>query len=77
MICTQPRRLAAAAIAARIAEERVEKLGGIVGYQVKYIILFITKRKLFMFKLFPNFRFGWRAPSLAQLVFSFALPEYC
>lgn len=34
IICTQPRRLSAIGVAERVAEERNEKIGGTVGYQV-------------------------------------------
>lgn len=36
IVVTQPRCLAATSIAARIAEERGEQLGGIVGYQIRH-----------------------------------------
>lgn len=36
IVVTQPRCLAATSIAARIAEERGEPLGGIVGYQIRH-----------------------------------------
>lgn len=36
IICTQPRRLAAISVADRVAKERGEKLGGSVGYQVRF-----------------------------------------
>ena len=35
IICTQPRRISAISVAERVAEERVEKIGGIVGYQIR------------------------------------------
>ena len=34
IICTQPRRLSTIGVAERVAEERVEKIGNTVGYQV-------------------------------------------
>jgi len=34
MICTQPRKISAIILAERIAAERVEKVGDVVGYQV-------------------------------------------
>lgn len=34
IICTQPRRISAIGVADRVAEERVEKTGQVVGYQV-------------------------------------------
>lgn len=34
--CTQPRRIAAASVARRVAEELKEPLGGLVGYQVRF-----------------------------------------
>lgn len=36
IICTQPRRLAAMSVAERIADERGDRLGGEVGYQVRF-----------------------------------------
>lgn len=33
--CTQPRRISAFSVAARVAEERAEKLGESVGYQIR------------------------------------------
>lgn len=35
IICTQPRRISAIAVAERVAEERNEKLGDSVGYQIR------------------------------------------
>ena len=35
MVCTQPRRLAAMGVASRVADERVEKIGDVVGYQIR------------------------------------------
>ncbi|XP_064621431.1 putative ATP-dependent RNA helicase DHX57 [Lineus longissimus] len=35
IICTQPRRISAMAVGERVSEERSEKLGGIVGYQIR------------------------------------------
>lgn len=35
IICTQPRRLAATGVAARVADERAEKLGSTVGYSIR------------------------------------------
>jgi hypothetical protein len=39
IICTQPRRLSAIGVAERVAEERAEKIGSTVGYQVVHWIL--------------------------------------
>lgn len=36
IICTQPRRLSTIGVAERVAEERVEKIGNTVGYQVTF-----------------------------------------
>jgi len=36
IMCTQPRRLAAMSVAERIADERGDRLGGEVGYQVRF-----------------------------------------
>lgn len=36
IVCTQPRRLAAISVADRVAKERGERLGGSVGYQVRF-----------------------------------------
>ena len=35
ILCTQPRRISAIAVSERVAEERAEKLGGVVGYQIR------------------------------------------
>ena len=35
IVCTQPRRIAAMSVAQRVADERSERLGDIVGYQVR------------------------------------------
>lgn len=35
IICTQPRRLAAIGVAGRVADERCERVGGVVGYQIR------------------------------------------
>nr|XP_019948030.1 PREDICTED: putative ATP-dependent RNA helicase DHX57 [Paralichthys olivaceus] len=35
IICTQPRRISAISVAQRVAEERAEKLGNSVGYQIR------------------------------------------
>jgi HrpA-like RNA helicase len=35
MVCTQPRRISAMGVADRVASERVEKVGGTVGYQIR------------------------------------------
>lgn len=35
IVCTQPRRVAAVSVAKRVAWERDEKLGDMVGYQVR------------------------------------------
>ncbi|XP_069118914.1 putative ATP-dependent RNA helicase DHX57 [Argopecten irradians] len=35
ILCTQPRRISAIAVAERVAEERAEKLGRTVGYQIR------------------------------------------
>lgn len=35
MICTQPRRVAATSVAERVADEMVESLGNMVGYQIR------------------------------------------
>ncbi|XP_060083551.1 putative ATP-dependent RNA helicase DHX57 [Ylistrum balloti] len=35
ILCTQPRRISAMAVAERVAEERAEKLGRTVGYQIR------------------------------------------
>lgn len=35
VICTQPRRLSAIGVAERVADERVEKIGNVVGYQIR------------------------------------------
>lgn len=35
IVCTQPRRLAATAVAMRVAEERDEEIGGTIGYSIR------------------------------------------
>ncbi|KAL0878613.1 hypothetical protein ABMA27_003692 [Loxostege sticticalis] len=35
IVCTQPRRISAIGVAERVAEERVEKAGQVVGYQIR------------------------------------------
>lgn len=35
IICTQPRRISAIGVAERVADERLEKIGGLVGYQIR------------------------------------------
>ena len=35
IICTQPRRISAVGVAARVAQERGEKVGGVVGHQIR------------------------------------------
>jgi HrpA-like RNA helicase len=35
IVCTQPRRLAASSIATRVAAERNEKVGDVVGYHIQ------------------------------------------
>lgn len=36
IICTQPRRLSALGVANRVADERIEKVGHTVGYQIRF-----------------------------------------
>merc|ERR550517_72219 len=35
IVCTQPRRISAVGVATRVAQEREEKVGGVVGYQIR------------------------------------------
>lgn len=35
ILCTQPRRISAIAVAERVSEERADSLGRIVGYQIR------------------------------------------
>lgn len=35
IVCTQPRRISAIGVAERVAEERVDKVGNVVGYQIR------------------------------------------
>ena len=48
IMCTQPRRISAMAVAERVAEERADRLGRIVGYQIRLekvqVILFRLER---------------------------------
>lgn len=59
IVCTQPRRISAISVAERVADERAEKLGNSVGYQIrlekykiyfhnclKFVYLFIFFRQL-------------------------------
>jgi hypothetical protein len=39
IVCTQPRRLSAIGVAERVAEERAERIGDTVGYQVTQLLL--------------------------------------
>jgi HrpA-like helicases len=34
IVCTQPRQISAISLARRVADERLDKLGNVVGYQV-------------------------------------------
>lgn len=40
IVCTQPRRLSAIGVADRVAEERIERTGESVGYQVRVLPIF-------------------------------------
>ena len=35
ILCTQPRRISAMAVAERVSEERADSLGRLVGYQIR------------------------------------------
>ena len=35
ILCTQPRRISAVGVGTRVAQERVESIGGTVGYQIR------------------------------------------
>ncbi|KAJ8969050.1 hypothetical protein NQ314_001950 [Rhamnusium bicolor] len=35
IVCTQPRRISAIGVAERVADERIEKIGNTVGYQIR------------------------------------------
>jgi HrpA-like RNA helicase len=35
IVCTQPRRISAIAVAERVASERAQRIGGQVGYQIR------------------------------------------
>lgn len=45
IVCTQPRRISAIGVADRVAEERVEKTGQVVGYQVRQLWLVPIKNE--------------------------------
>ncbi|KNC85044.1 hypothetical protein SARC_02769 [Sphaeroforma arctica JP610] len=36
IVCTQPRRISAVSVAERVADERAERIGGFVGYQIRF-----------------------------------------
>ncbi len=44
MAVTQPRRVAAITLAARVAEEKNCKLGGDVGYLIRFEVCFFIRR---------------------------------
>ncbi|ELT89229.1 hypothetical protein CAPTEDRAFT_101871 [Capitella teleta] len=46
ILCTQPRRISAMSVAERVADERAEKLGGIVGYQIRLESVMSTRTRL-------------------------------
>ncbi|XP_049875313.1 putative ATP-dependent RNA helicase DHX57 [Pectinophora gossypiella] len=46
IICTQPRRISAIGVADRVAEERVEKAGSVVGYQIRLESKVCSKTRL-------------------------------
>ncbi|CAB3221246.1 unnamed protein product [Arctia plantaginis] len=46
IICTQPRRISAIGVADRVAEERVEKTGQVVGYQIRLESKISSKTRL-------------------------------
>ncbi|XP_060804166.1 putative ATP-dependent RNA helicase DHX57 [Amyelois transitella] len=46
IICTQPRRISAIGVAERVAEERVEKIGQVVGYQIRLESKISSKTRL-------------------------------
>ncbi|XP_045484488.1 putative ATP-dependent RNA helicase DHX57 [Pieris rapae] len=46
IVCTQPRRISAIGVADRVAEERVEKTGQVVGYQIRLENKMSTKTRL-------------------------------
>nr|XP_026494581.1 putative ATP-dependent RNA helicase DHX57 [Vanessa tameamea] len=46
IVCTQPRRISAIGVAERVAEERVEKAGQVVGYQIRLESKISSKTRL-------------------------------
>lgn len=40
IVCTQPRQISAISLARRVADERLDKLGNVVGYQVRQLLVF-------------------------------------
>lgn len=46
IVCTQPRRISAIGVADRVAEERVEKTGQVVGYQIRLESKISSKTRL-------------------------------
>ena len=43
IVCTQPRRISAIGVAERVSEERVERIGNTVGYQVRCVLCTMLK----------------------------------
>lgn len=52
IICTQPRRISAIAVAARVAQERAETLGHSTGYQIRLETVRVTIFLSFSLSLF-------------------------
>lgn len=76
IVCTQPRRLSAIGVAERVADERVEKIGGTVGYQVSLLEKFEAIQFLHAFNLNVYSRFDWKVNSHLRHVFCFAPLEF-
>uniref|UniRef100_A0A8D8TQP8 RNA helicase n=1 Tax=Cacopsylla melanoneura TaxID=428564 RepID=A0A8D8TQP8_9HEMI len=46
IVCTQPRQISAISLARRVADERLDKLGNVVGYQVRFESLISSHTRL-------------------------------
>jgi len=57
IVCTQPRRISAMSVAERVAEERAEKLGDIVGYKIR--LESKQARGHFLISVTPLIYMGW------------------
>lgn len=68
IICTQPRRISAISVAERVAQERAERLGNSVGYQIR--LESVRVRKYFKFLTFFWGILVWYVVMYSYLVYS-------